>query len=792
MSWPVSQDYNEAIQNPATAFADAELCGGEAVRNALGLPMPCSGNFADVYQFVGASGARWALKCFTRQVPGLQERYHKISKHLIDTRLPFTVDFKYLAQGIRIGEQWYPILKMQWVEGQLLNEFVRANVDRPGLLDGLALIWQRMARRLGEARIAHADLQHGNIILVPSSKSNALAGKLIDYDGMWVPALATSNSGEVGHPNYQHPQRLRDEVYSAEVDRLPLLAIACALRCLAVAGRSLWDRHDNGDNLLFREADLARPCSSVLLQELWSLPDATAHALVGHLTLGLMGTLDRVPLLHELMSENRVTPLSAAQEEQVEALLGLSVRLAPLEPAVTLPMPAPPVPPTVMVSPEQVMEVAEEATWTATAVEEPRQRRRRRRKTDRHPMAVALVAGSVIALLGVIFGVAYALTRPGAARTSAPVVALSPTSTPTTRPRPIIPTTAIDVPPPPPPPPTTSKPVVMPPVTEVRLGGPSGLDRLDPAGIKAPDRHKPFTELAGVFASNAGQMFVVAISPDGKYVAATGLAVNNNFERWQVCLWDSSQPGAPLKLPEEAEGLDFSPDSKYLTGGRKGKVWVWDIYESRLRDWKLFGDGAVFSPDGKTLAVMGQQVELLDISGPEPVPRAVLTGGRLESLSFSRDGKTLAGVAGKTVQVWDVSARPPRKKFSLQGKEQFWHTSVSPDGTRVAAGDWGGNVYGWDISGAVPKGWSEKGHRQWANSVGFAPDGKSLISTEGGGSSQGPFLAIWWNAADGSKIKDWDLPERCACGRFDATGRYLAFASHTSKVYVLRLKERAP
>src|SRR5712692_9870021 len=119
MPWPLSQDYNEAIQSPESSFADAELCGGQAVCNAMGMPMPRSGNFADVYEFQGASGTKWAIKCFTREVSGLQERYHEISKYLAQAKLPFSVDFDYLPRGIRVGGQCYPVLKMQWVEGFL-------------------------------------------------------------------------------------------------------------------------------------------------------------------------------------------------------------------------------------------------------------------------------------------------------------------------------------------------------------------------------------------------------------------------------------------------------------------------------------------------------------------------------------------------------------------------------------------------------------------------------------------------------------------------------------------------
>src|ERR1700758_4911344 len=106
MAWPLSQDYNEAVQSPARHFADPELRGGTVVCNELGLPLPFSGNFADVYQVRSPDGTRWAVKCFTREVPGLRERYLETSRHLQQAKLPFTVDFSYLEQGIRVAGRW--------------------------------------------------------------------------------------------------------------------------------------------------------------------------------------------------------------------------------------------------------------------------------------------------------------------------------------------------------------------------------------------------------------------------------------------------------------------------------------------------------------------------------------------------------------------------------------------------------------------------------------------------------------------------------------------------------------
>lgn len=310
MPWPLSQDYNEAIQDAQASFSDPELRAGEATTNALGMPMPRSGNFADVYEFnTPATGSKWAIKCFTRHVPGLRERYTEISAGLLEAKLPFAVDFQYLVQGIRIKGDWFPILKMRWVEGLLLNEFVRDNLDKPALLANLGLIWCRMAKRLREAGIAHADLQHGNVILVPGSKATSLAVKLIDYDGMFVPALASKKSGEVGHPNYQHPERLREGIYTAEVDRFPLLVVATALRALSIGGRELWLRYDNGDNLLFRETDLRAPGNSALFKELHAMADPQVRMLTEALQKSAEGPLDAVPKIDELLPEPKKAPV---------------------------------------------------------------------------------------------------------------------------------------------------------------------------------------------------------------------------------------------------------------------------------------------------------------------------------------------------------------------------------------------------------------------------------------------------------------------------------------------------
>jgi hypothetical protein len=306
MPWPLSQDYNEAIQTPAQCFADPELRQGEAFTDTLGLPVPCSGNFADVYA-VTCGRRKWAVKCFTRQIPGLRERYQQISLYLAQVKLAFMVAFKFLERGIRVRADWYPILKMDWVEGITLNQFVREIVmDQPQTLDLLSQLWVRLARSLREANLAHCDLQHGNVILVPAAdKGGSLSVKLVDYDGMCVPALTLLKSIELGHPSYQHPQRLREGIYGLQVDRFSHLVIYCALRALTIAGRTLWQKYDNSDNLLFTQADFEDPDRSSLFAELLRLKHPEVHLLATVLMDAARKPMNRVPLLDDVVATIR-------------------------------------------------------------------------------------------------------------------------------------------------------------------------------------------------------------------------------------------------------------------------------------------------------------------------------------------------------------------------------------------------------------------------------------------------------------------------------------------------------
>jgi outer membrane biosynthesis protein TonB len=307
-AWPQPTDYNVAIQSPALCFADAELRQGvPELLPTLGVPRACSGNFADVYRLDAPAGA-FAVKCFTRPVADLARRYRTVAEHVRQQRRPFLVDFDYLEKGVFAAGAWWPVVKMRWAEGQPLNAVVRAHLDRPAVLERLARMWARLAEELRGAGIGHGDLQHGNVLLVPGRKDGALALKLVDYDGLFVPALAGSPPGERGHASYQHPARAEGRGYGPAVDHFAHLVIYVALRALASGGAGLWERFDNGDNLLFRAGDFRAPASSPLFAELSRHPDGEVRGLAHRLADACAGPPERVPFLPDLLGAVTVPP----------------------------------------------------------------------------------------------------------------------------------------------------------------------------------------------------------------------------------------------------------------------------------------------------------------------------------------------------------------------------------------------------------------------------------------------------------------------------------------------------
>jgi hypothetical protein len=696
MPWPLPQDYNEAIQNPSTSFGDSELRACRPVVNTLGLPLPRSGSFADVYELYRGE-RRWAVKCFTRPVPGLRERYSAASRHLSETRLPFFVDFHYVDEGISVRGNWFPIVQMDWIEGLLLNEFVRENADRPAALDALLEVWGRLAARLREAQVAHGDLQHGNVLLVPGSTPRALALRLVDYDGIWVPALAQRISGEAGHPAFQHPERRVKEIYGPEMDRFPLLVIATALRCVSVAGSRLWRRYDNGDNLLFRESDLRAPRESDLFQELWRLDDAAARALLGNLLLATREPPTQTPTLGEILADGTATSLTPAQERRVASILGIASTARPqatpsfvgalADPVLVgsvrssvIPAAEPVAKAWVEPPPEQSSPREHDVTYPQDELT-PRQVHARivwRRHLVHWAIGAALLA---VGLLGVTL-IVVSLRR------LAPVVQASHDLHKSRETKSV--TSSITEPTPVKSEEAAPSPTQQPEIAPVR---PPRIAAAEPPPVPRSDSETTTVEQLRTFVDHTEAVWCVAFSPDGRHFAS------GSSDR-TIRVWDMMTGLCTLTLTGHGDAvwsLAYSPDGQAILSGSKDRTVRW---------WNV--------RTGLQVRVFSGHSDMVDAVAFSQNPRL--------AFSASRDG---------TCRIWNSLTA---KEVARCGKGRIigYALAVSPSGDRVLYSSGNNEVCVWDTPSRrdilrMP------GHGAHVYSLAFSPEGESALSAGGDG-----------------------------------------------------------
>lgn len=293
MPLPRGDEYQDAVQNPRICFLDTELQSCQVEITSLGIPKPYAGSFTTTYHLYNHS-RHWAVRCFTRSVTDLQQRYRAIGRFIVSRPDRHFVEANCLLQGIKINGIWIPIIKMKWVDGLPLNLYIESILASPPKIRSTADKFSTMIQCLENHGIAHGDLQHGNILV------NQDELFLIDYDGMFLPELAHLPSNEIGHPNYQHP--LRSEKHSGKnLDRFSAIVIYLGLLALSLKPQ-LWERFDQGENILFKKEDFLNPGNSILLNELLKLrlPSRLVEKFAGICLLDFT----KIPSLDEFLTGN--------------------------------------------------------------------------------------------------------------------------------------------------------------------------------------------------------------------------------------------------------------------------------------------------------------------------------------------------------------------------------------------------------------------------------------------------------------------------------------------------------
>jgi hypothetical protein len=157
MSYPQITEYQEAVQHPRTAFSDAELQNSTVEVTPLGLPHALSGGFALTYP-ITTPRRKVAVRCFHRQIPSAEQRYDAIARKLKELNSPYFVNFDYWAKGIRVRGGLYPIVRMDWAQGDTLNVFLDKRSSNAKVMENLRANFRAMASFLHRSGIAHGDI----------------------------------------------------------------------------------------------------------------------------------------------------------------------------------------------------------------------------------------------------------------------------------------------------------------------------------------------------------------------------------------------------------------------------------------------------------------------------------------------------------------------------------------------------------------------------------------------------------------------------------------------------------
>jgi hypothetical protein len=296
--WPTSRDFVEAIQNPSISFVDPELKAASPAIDRLGMPLVTAGQFAYVFKLNGGNAANaQAVRCFRVFLGDREQRYQAIDDHLEKVSIPSLAGFEYDRQGIMVLGRKYPILKMEWIDGLPLDVHLAEVFQRSDVLKFLAEIWFETVRSLKAGGVAHGDLQHGNIVV---QNGNI---RLVDLDGMFVPAMAGWKAAEVGHQNYQHPARTAED-FSPGLDNFSALVIYLSFLALAECPE-LWTQfHD--ENLIFTKLDFQAPDASPLFAKLEKL--SSVQRLVSILRRACYGGPLDCPYLLDLVAPSSKLP----------------------------------------------------------------------------------------------------------------------------------------------------------------------------------------------------------------------------------------------------------------------------------------------------------------------------------------------------------------------------------------------------------------------------------------------------------------------------------------------------
>ena len=251
MQYPLISEYVRAIQD-ASSNLD-KLAHLVPVQDDHGEPYRSSGAFAVVFKMKDEqTGKCYALKCFTEEQEGRAEAYRQIADELEFVDSSYITSVKYLDKEIFVDssceEDEFPVLLMDWIDGETMENYIAENYQDNYTMAMLCYRFCKMTAWLRSQPFAHGDIKPDNIMVRPDGNLT-----LVDYDGMFVPAMKGQKSPTIGTKDFSHPLRTVDD-FDENIDDFALASIALSLKAISLKP-SLLDEYGAADRLLFSAED---------------------------------------------------------------------------------------------------------------------------------------------------------------------------------------------------------------------------------------------------------------------------------------------------------------------------------------------------------------------------------------------------------------------------------------------------------------------------------------------------------------------------------------------------------
>ena len=267
MQYPLISEYVKAIQDAGDNLE--QLAYLTPVLDDHGEPYRSSGAFAVVFKMQDKStGKYYALKCFTEEQEGRADAYRQIADELGMVDSPYITSVKYMEKELFVDSQCeedeFPVLLMDWVDGETMEAYIAANYHNQSAMSMLCYRFGKMAAWLRSQSFAHGDVKPDNIIIRPDGSLT-----LVDYDGMFVSSMKGCKSPTIGTKDFSHPLRTMDD-FDETIDDFSLASIALSLKAISM-NSTLLDTYGASDRLLFSEKDYRTPSNSKVISALQGL-----------------------------------------------------------------------------------------------------------------------------------------------------------------------------------------------------------------------------------------------------------------------------------------------------------------------------------------------------------------------------------------------------------------------------------------------------------------------------------------------------------------------------------------